>query len=120
MDAARSFRDLVVWQKAHAWVLSVYRMSGCFPKHELFALTSQLRRSAVSVPGNIAEGFARPIRPDKIRIFHIARSSLEEARYYLILANDLDYCSAEALLESCSEISRMLDAYIKTMMRNRD
>src|SRR5437016_400936 len=92
MEAARSFRDLVVWQKAHAWVLGIYRLTAGFPKHEMFGLTSQLRRAAVSVPGNICAGFSRRTKPDKIRIFNIAHASLEEARYYLIFSNDLRLC----------------------------
>jgi four helix bundle protein len=112
---AQSFEDLIVWQKAHAWVLGVYRISANFPKHELFGLTSQLRRAAVSVPGNIAEAFARRTKPDKVRIFNIARASLAEARYYLLLTHDLRYANPTELLPQCDEIGRMLDAYIRSL-----
>jgi hypothetical protein len=71
-EAARSFEDLVVWQKAHAFALSVYRATRSFPKEELYGLTGQLRRAAVSVPANIAEGFKRRGRLDKVRILNIA------------------------------------------------
>ena len=80
---ARTFEDLVVWQKAHALALSVYRLTRSFPREERFGLTSQLRRAAVSVPGNIAEGFKRRGRTDKARLMNVAEGSLEEARYYL-------------------------------------
>ena len=87
---ARTFEELIVWQKAHAFVLSVYRLTCGFPREEKFGLTSQLRRAAVSVPGNIAEGFKRRGRTDKARLMNVAEGSLEEARYYLRLAGDLD------------------------------
>jgi four helix bundle protein len=100
---AKTFLDLVVWQRAHQFVLAVYQLD--FPKHELFGLTSQLRRAAVSVPANIAEGFKRRGKADKARFLNIAQSSLEECRYYLILASDLGYAetaSAMSLLEETS------------------
>ena len=83
---ARSFRDLVVWQKAHQFVLEIYRLSRSFPDDERFGLTSQLRRAAVSVPANIAEGFPKRSVSDKTRFFNIAQGSLEEVHYYLLLA----------------------------------
>jgi four helix bundle protein len=87
---SKSFQDLIVWQKAHNFVLAVYRASAAFPKNETFGLTSQLRRAAVSVPANIAEGFVKRGKPDKARLMNVAQGSLEEARYYLILADDRD------------------------------
>ena len=116
---ARSFEDLEIWQKAHQWVLVTYRLTENFPKHELFGLTSQLRRAAVSVPANIAEGFNRRGTGDKIRFYNIAQGSLEECRYYFILARDLGYGNVTDLQLSASEISKMLNAYIHTMTDNR-
>ena len=87
--AARSFRDLVVWQKAHEFVLAVYRFTASFPDREKFGLSHQMRRAAVSVPANIAEGFGKRSQPEKTRFLNIAEGSLEECRYYLILAHDL-------------------------------
>jgi four helix bundle protein len=89
--SAKTFRDLRVWQKAHEFVLGVYRFSEGFPRVETYGLTAQLRRAAVSVPANIAEGFRRRGKPDKVRFLNIAQASLEECRYYLILAKDLNY-----------------------------
>ena len=109
---AKSFREVETWKKAHQWVLAIYKLTECFPKHELFGLTSQLRRAAVSVPANIAEGFKRQGKGDKIRFYNIAQASLEECRYYLILSNDLSYANTDNLADKLDEISRMLDSYI--------
>lgn len=85
---ARSFRDLLVWSKAHEFVLAVYSFTATFPKQEIYSLALQMRRAAVSIPANIAEGFRRRGRPDKARFMNIAEGSLEECRYYLILAQE--------------------------------
>ena len=87
---ASRFEDLVVWQKAHQFVLKAYRLSKGFPRAEVFGLTSQFRRAAVSITANIAEGFKKRGKADKLRFFNIAQDSLEECRYYLILARDLE------------------------------
>lgn len=100
-----------MWQKAHAWVLSVYRLSESFPAKENFALTSQLRRAAMSVPANIAEGFKKRGLRDKARFFNIAQGSLEESRYYLILARDLGYAETREAATQLEEVSRLLEAY---------
>lgn len=89
--AAKSFEDVEIWQKAHGFVLGIYRLSETFPKAEIFGLTSQLRRAAVSISANFAEGFKKLGKADKLRFFNIAQGSLEECRYYLILARDLGY-----------------------------
>jgi four helix bundle protein len=114
---AKTFEDLVVWQKAHQLVLAIYKMTRTFPQEELFGLTSQIRRAAVSVPANIAEGFKRKGKADKARFFNISQGSLEEVRYYLILAQDLDYADTATLKTNVDEISRMLDAYMKSIGR---
>jgi four helix bundle protein len=113
---AQSFEDLIVWQKAHALVLNVYKTSREFPREETYGLTAQLRRAAVSVPANIAEGFKKRGRPDKARILNIAEASLEEARYYLRLAEDLGYASKPTLREDASEVARLLAAYTRTLL----
>jgi four helix bundle protein len=108
---AKSFMDLTVWQKAHELVLLVYQFSDHFPKKEIFGLTSQLRRSAVSVAANIAEGFKKRGKPDKMRFMNIAQGSLEESRYYLILAKDLNYGEPKPLMDKLEEVSKLLEAY---------
>ena len=112
---AKSFQDLEVWMKAHCWVLGIYKFSEAFPKQEMFGLTSQLRRAAVSVPANIAEGFKKQGKADKARFYNIAQGSLEECRYYLILARDLNYGNSTELSRQLDEVSRMLDAYIRAI-----
>jgi four helix bundle protein len=108
---ATSFKDLIVWQKSHALALKVYRVSARYPKTELYGLVSQMRRAAVSVPANIAEGFKRASRPDKARVLNIAQGSLEELRYFLLLAKDLGYEEDLGVTEELDEVARLLDSY---------
>jgi four helix bundle protein len=108
--AARTFEDLIVWQKAHAWVLAAYRFSEAFPQKEVYALTSQLRRAAVSIPANIAEGFKKTGVADKRRFMNVAQGSLEECRYYLILSRDLESGDVSRPLPQLEEVSRLLEA----------
>jgi len=114
--AARTFRDLVVWQKAHQFVLEVYRLTGRFPKSETYGLSLQMRRASVSVPANIAEGFRRRSKADKVRFLNTSESSLEESRYYLILSQDLGYGQTDKLMDSLEEVSRLLNAYSKAIL----
>ena len=109
--AARSFRDLLVWRKAHEFVLAVYAFTAGFPRQETYGLALQMRRAAVSVPANIAEGFRRRGKADKARYMNMAEGSLEETRYYLILAQDLGYGDTPKLASSLEEVSRLLSAY---------
>ncbi len=111
-EPAKSFRDLVVWQKAHQLALGVYRMAKSFPKEELYGSTSQVKRSSVSVAANIAEGFKKKGKADKLRFFNIAQGSLSETEYYLILAKDLEYCNTDLLIESAVEVGRLLESYM--------
>jgi four helix bundle protein len=114
--AARSFRDLIVWQKAHAFVLAVYRFTETFPDREKFGLAHQMRRAAISIPANIAEGFGKRSHAEKARFLNIAEGSLEECRYYLILAHDLGYGETESLMDTIEEASRLLNAYARTIL----
>lgn len=116
--ASKSFEDVDLWRKAHAWVLTIYRFSERFPKHELFGLSSQLRRAAVSIPANFAEGFKKTSKADMLRFYNIAQGSLEECRYYLILARDLGYGETKELTCAFEEVSCMLEAYMRTMRRS--
>lgn len=113
---AKTFRDLLVWRKAHEFVLSVYKFTEGFPKQEIYGLSLQMRRAAVSIPANIAEGFRKRGKPDKVRFMNMAEGSLEESRYYLILADDLGYGDTKPLLRLLEEISRLLNAYSKAIL----
>jgi four helix bundle protein len=112
---ARTFQDLIVWRKAHEFVLRVYTLTKDFPRPETYALSSQLRRAAISVPANIAEGFRRRGRGEKVRFMNIAEGSLEECRYYLILAQDLGYRNTQEHRALLEEVSRLLCAYSKAI-----
>ena len=112
---AKTFEDLIVWQKAHRFVLEIYRSTVSFPAHESYCLTSQFRRAAVSVPANIAEGFKRTHQKDKVRFLNIAQGSLEECRYYIILAKDLNYCNCKGLQDSLEEAGKLLESCKKTI-----
>lgn len=114
--AAKSFQDLLVWRKAHELVLAIYALTAAFPKPETYGLSLQMRRAAVSVPANIAEGFRRRSRPEKARFLNMAESSLEETRYFLILARDLKYGHTAPLLTSLEEVSRLLNAYTTAIL----
>ena len=107
-----------MWQKAHAFALGIYRCTGTFPKHELFALTSQLRRAAASIPSNFVEGFRKRTKPDKLRYYNIAQGSADECLYQLILAQDLSYADTTALQAELEEISRLLQGYINGLERS--
>jgi four helix bundle protein len=115
---AKTFEDLLVWKKAHAYVLEIYRITKQFPKSEIFGLTAQMRRAAVSIPANFAEGFKKRTPREKIRVLNISQGSLEESGYYLILAEDLDYANTAVLLPKLEEVSRMLEAYIGAIETN--
>jgi len=117
-EPAKSFQDLIVWQKAHQFVLSTYRFSSGFPKPEVYGLTSQLRRAAISIPANIAEGFKKRTSPDKLRFLNIAQGSLEECRYYLILAKDLEYGDSTGLMSQLEEVSKVLISYCQSIVNS--
>jgi len=117
----KSFEELLVWQKAHSFVLRVYRLTSEFPKSEQFGLTSQFRRAAVSIPANIAEGYKKKGKPDKLRFFNIAQGSLEECRYYIILSRDLNYISdkdAKELTSELIEVSVLLNSYCNAIAQS--
>ena len=114
--AARSFRDLIVWRKAHEFVLALYAYTSGLPKQETYGLSHQMRRAAVSIPANIAEGFRRRGKADKARFMNVAEGSLEECRYYLILAHDLGYGDTGRLTALLEEVSKLLNAYASAIL----
>jgi four helix bundle protein len=115
--AIQNFEQLEVWQKAHALTLEVYRLTGKFPPEEKFGLVSQMRRAAVAVPANIAEGFKRSGKPDKARFYNIAHASLEELRYYFILSQDLGLVKdTRACKVEADAIGRMLTALGRSVL----
>jgi four helix bundle protein len=114
----KDFRKLSVWTKSHGLVVEVYKETRGFPREELYGLTSQLRRSAASVPANIAEGCGRGSDAELARFLHIAMGSASELEYHVLLAHDLDYLTApthKRLTEQVQEVKRMLAALIQKL-----
>jgi four helix bundle protein len=114
----RSYRDLRVWQRSMEMVFSIYAETRHFPKEELYGLVSQMRRSAVSVPSNIAEGKGRMTDRDRAHFFAQARGSLLELETQLFIARELTYISgpaAESLIQTTAEVGRMLNALIMSI-----
>ncbi|MDR0893636.1 MAG: four helix bundle protein [Mediterranea sp.] len=117
---AQSFEDLQVWQKAHQYVLGIYRVTRHYPKEEMFGIVNQLRRASASITANIAEGFVRIGQKDKLHFYNISQGSLEETRNFLILSRDLGYISKSDYAElkgMAAEISRMLNSYCQGLMK---
>ena len=115
-----SYNDLQVWQRSMAFVKQVYEATKTFPKDELYALTNQLRRAAVSIPSNIAEGHARDSTKEFLHHLSFALGSLAEVETQLILAQDLQYLPKESLLsliQESTEIGRMLRGLQKSLQR---
>lgn len=115
---AKTFEDLIVWQKAHQFVLAAYRLTQTFPREETYGLSSQFRRAAVSIAANIAEGFRKRGKADKARFLNIAQGSLEECRYYLLLVNDLGYGNILGLRSLLEEVSKTLEAYSRSILNS--
>ncbi len=121
MAVIKTFRDLQVWQKAHALVLEVYRITKAFPSHEMYGLISQLRRAVISVASNIVEGFKRRSVQDSIHFYNMADASLEEVKYQLLVAHDLEYINKQIygqVLELAEEVSKMLRRWIQSQRNN--
>ncbi len=112
----KSFTDLNAWKKGHNLALCLYKKTKNFPEEERFGLTNQLRRAAVSVPSNIAEGFSRPSYKDKQKFFYTALGSLSEVQSQLLLARDLGYLTTEnfrELADRTIETSKLINGLIK-------
>ena len=116
-----TFENVVAWQKAHIFVLLVYRITKCFPSDELYGLTSQFRRAAVSIEANIAEGYKKISKADKLRFMNISPGSMEECRDYILLARDLYYISDtdfSDLRDALEDASKMLYLYCNGIINN--
>ena len=113
-----NYKELKVWQRAYRLCLGIYKLTKAFPKDEQYNLTSQIRRSAVSIPSNIAEGYGRRTTPDYIRSLYISYGSTCELETQIMLSGDLGYISEEGitkLQEDIREVERMLKALIKSL-----
>jgi len=118
MEKTKDFMELIVWQKAHKFVLSVYDLTKAFPREEVFGISSQIRRASVSIAANIAEGYSKRGERDKMRFLNIAQGSLSECRYFLILARDLKYAVVEKLERDLAEVSKLLNSYRRGLAKN--
>ncbi len=116
MEKSKRFTDLIVWKKAHQFVLDVYNLTRKVPKEELFGLTFQLRRAAISISANIAEGYRKKSKLDKVRFLNISEGSAEECYYYLILSDDLGYSNTNKLKKLLDEVEKLLSAYSKAIL----
>jgi len=118
----KNYRELKVWQKSYRLCLDLYRITKKFPKEEIYGLTSQIRRAAVSIPSNIAEGYGRKTTADYLRFLYIAYGSICELESQLLLSGDLNYenqKNLKALKDGTEEVERMLKALIKSLENKR-
>ena len=122
MKAVRSYQDFEVWKKSMDWVEQIYRVSSSFPPEERYGLTSQMRRAAVSIPSNIAEGAARKGTGEILQFLSVARGALAEAETQLILAGRLGLLpepALQTLREQAEQISRMLAGLRRSLQSKR-
>ena len=122
MANSKTFREVRAWQKAHEFVLAFYKTKNLFPEDEKFSLVSQFQRAAISIAANIAEGYRKLSKADKLRFFNIAQGSLEECRYYIILSHDLGYYPQNVTNEMWQKIevaSTILNAYCMAIKDNK-
>lgn len=115
-EKIKTFTDLKVWQKAHALVLEIYKITKEFPKEEIFALSSQMKRCSVSITSNIAEGFGRQGYKEKIQFYYLAQGSLTELKNQLLIAKDIGYLENDAfnkIAEETNEVHKLLQGFIK-------
>ena len=113
-----SYQQLEVWQKSVALVTEIYQITRSFPREELYGMTSQVRRAAVSIPANIAEGWGRNMTRDYVQFLRVARGSLLELETHLIVAKNLAFVDGpilEGVTERTQEINRMLNGLIRSL-----
>ncbi|MBI5402566.1 MAG: four helix bundle protein [Ignavibacteriae bacterium] len=119
-EKSKCFENVKLWQKAHKFVLDIYKITKQFPREELYGLTSQIRRASVSITANFVEGFKKKSISDKARYYNIAQGSLNETKYYLRLVKDLEYYDTTELNNELEEIAKMLEAYTNALFRNNN
>src|SRR3989344_5414560 len=115
-----SFTQLFAWQEGHVLVLSIYQIVKTFPRDELFALTSQMRRAAISITSNIAEGYSRKSYKEKIQFYYMSLGSLTELQNQLYIAKDIEYLSKEKFNEIAAKtvhVSKLVNGLIKSLRR---
>jgi four helix bundle protein len=119
-ENTKGYRNLLVWQNAHELTLLIYKASKIFPRDELHGLTNQMRRAAVSIPANIAEGYARAGKKELLQFLYIAKGSLAEVEYYVELSKDLEYID-RAMYENLEEkrqlVGKLLYGFIASIKR---
>lgn len=117
----QTFQNILAWQKAYDFVLDVYKYTKSFPESEKYGVISQFQRAAVSIIANIAEGYKKMGKADKLRFMNISQGSLEECRCYVILSRDLGYIDNEVyniLYSKIEEASKLLNGYCKAMLNS--
>jgi len=122
MEKIKSFTDLVAWEKGHQLVISIYKATNNFPRKEIFALTNQMCRCAISITSNIAEGFSRKGDKEKIQFYYMSLGSLTELQNQLLIARDIHYLPKDEfnkLAEQTIEVSKLVNGLIRSL-KNED
>ena len=117
-----TFKDLIVWQKSHQFVLKIYESTKIFPKEEIFGITSQIRRAAYSIPSNIVEGRTKSTIAHRLSFVSHSIGSLEEVKYFLLLSKDLNYITIETYLKLVpflEEVGKLLNGYEKFIKNDK-
>ena len=117
-DKIKSFTDLVAWQEAHKLALSIYKTTGNFPSKETYSLVDQMRRCAISISSNIAEGFSRQSKKEKLQFFYVSLGSLTELQNQLLIAKDVDYLPKQEFFsqaERTVKVSKLINGLIKSL-----
>lgn len=121
MQKIESFTDLIAWKEAHKLALVVYKITEDFPKKELFSLIDQMRRCSVSISSNIAEGFSRQTKKEKIQFYYTSLGSLTELQNQLLIARDINYLVKEKFNEVATQtikVSKLINGLIKSLRRS--
>ena len=120
MQKIESFTDLIAWKEAHRLALSIYKVTENFPKKELFSLIDQMRRCSVSISSNIAEGFSRQTKKEKIQFYYTSLGSLTELQNQLLIARDIEYLTQEKFKEIAAQtvrVSKLINGLIKSLRK---